>query len=89
MIQIEKMVQTCWACPSQWDGWDKKGSYYYFRYRHGYLRVEDNKHRILYRSCLGDDLDGLMEYEELKEHLRYVMSLPDDCSEKEPDYSIP
>jgi hypothetical protein len=40
MITITKMTETCGGCPSQWDGWDEDGAYYYFRYRWGYLRVD-------------------------------------------------
>jgi hypothetical protein len=40
MINIVKMVETCGGCPSQWEGWDDEGAYYYFRYRWGYLRVD-------------------------------------------------
>lgn len=35
MIKIVRAVQTCTACPSQWDAWDEEGNYYYLRYRHG------------------------------------------------------
>lgn len=35
MITITRAVQTCMACPSQWDAWDADGNYYYLRYRHG------------------------------------------------------
>ena len=40
MINIVKMIETCGGCPSQWDGWDDEGAYYYFRYRWGYLRID-------------------------------------------------
>ncbi len=40
MARITKMVRTCFAAPSQWDGWDEEGFYYYFRYRGGSLTVE-------------------------------------------------
>lgn len=30
-----EVVQTCRACPSQWDAWDQDGQYYYLRYRYG------------------------------------------------------
>lgn len=40
MINIVKMVETCGGCPSQWDGWDDQGVYYYFRYRWGFLRID-------------------------------------------------
>lgn len=29
------VVETCAACPSQWDAWDVDGNYWYLRYRHG------------------------------------------------------
>lgn len=35
MITIVRVVETCVACPSQWDGWDTEGKYYYLRYRFG------------------------------------------------------
>lgn len=32
-IVIVRAVQTCLACPSQWDAWDANGQYYYLRWR--------------------------------------------------------
>jgi hypothetical protein len=34
-IILAKIVQTCLACPEQWDAWDVDGNYWYLRYRHG------------------------------------------------------
>jgi hypothetical protein len=34
-IALKRVVQTCCACPSQWDAWDAEGRYYYLRYRSG------------------------------------------------------
>jgi len=34
-MKIIRAVQTCIACPSQWDLWDEEGNYYYARFRHG------------------------------------------------------
>lgn len=34
-VIIVKAVETCPACPSQWDAWDLDGHYWYLRYRHG------------------------------------------------------
>jgi hypothetical protein len=34
-VIIVEAVQTCEACPSQWDAWDADGYYWYLRYRHG------------------------------------------------------
>lgn len=35
MTTIVKAIQTCFACPSQWDAWTDDGRYLYLRYRHG------------------------------------------------------
>jgi len=32
-VIIVKAVQTCEACPSQWDAWTADGQYLYLRYR--------------------------------------------------------
>lgn len=39
-ITIVKAVQTCIACPAQWDAWDDQGRFWYLRYRyaHGQAR---------------------------------------------------
>lgn len=34
-VILARVVQTCWACPSQWNAWDVDGNYWYLRYRHG------------------------------------------------------
>lgn len=34
-IVLVKVVETCVACPWQWDAWDADGQYYYMRHRHG------------------------------------------------------
>lgn len=35
-VRIVKAVQTCTACPSQWDSWTDDGKYLYLRFRHGF-----------------------------------------------------
>lgn len=32
---LARVVQTCWACPAQWDAWTTTGQYLYLRYRFG------------------------------------------------------
>lgn len=32
-VILTKVVETCGACPSQWDAWDLDGNYWYLRYR--------------------------------------------------------
>ncbi|MFG3382194.1 hypothetical protein [Streptomyces sp. NPDC047999] len=38
--KLTRVVQTCSACPSQWDAWTADGQYLYLRYRHGEGSVE-------------------------------------------------
>lgn len=35
IVVIVRAVQTCLACPSQWDAWTDTGQYLYLRYRGG------------------------------------------------------
>lgn len=35
MIILVKAIETCSAAPSQWDGWDFEGRYWYMKYRSG------------------------------------------------------
>lgn len=32
-VILVKVIETCGACPSQWDAWDADGNYWYLRYR--------------------------------------------------------
>lgn len=60
--KVKHCIQTCSACPSQWDIYTDEGEYIYARYRWGRLTVtlnpwrEDSKE--LCRKDIGDDLDG-------------------------------
>lgn len=82
--KIIKIVRTCAACPSQWDGWDKDGTYFYFRYRHGVLRVDREEERAISKKEIVQGPDGFMTYDELKDHLKDVMDLPEQ--EDNPEY---
>jgi hypothetical protein len=81
MTTITKMIETCGGCPSQWDGWDEDGAYFYFRYRWGYLRVDshdpDGRPTTIFGKEVGDGMDGVMSYEALKFHLEGVLELPE------------
>lgn len=67
IIKIIKCNKTCFACPAQWDMWDIDGTYYYVRFRFGYLIVE--KDTVFGDLVLGiqtdDDWNGFMENEEM------------------------
>lgn len=39
-ITLARVVQTCGACPSQWDAWTADGQYLYLRYRFGVGTVD-------------------------------------------------
>lgn len=74
-ITLVRVVQTCWACPSQWDAWDVDGQTYYLRYRSGVGTVEAvltptttpeslNDARLVARFQHDDRLAGYIELEE-------------------------
>ena len=69
MIELVKVIETCMACPSQWDAWDAEGNYYYLRFRFGRGSVsrdhDDRKAIITFRH--GDDLSGCLELGEFIE----------------------
>lgn len=65
---VVDLRQTCYACPSQWEGRLADGREVYVRYRHGVLRM-DIDGRTAYRLEHGDGLDGFMTTEEMMRHL--------------------
>lgn len=73
-LTLVRLVLTCPACPSQWDGFDAAGNYYYIRYRGGWLAVEKAATRAEWwhgRSATiftldhRDGLDGAMDHPEM------------------------
>ena len=86
MINIVKMVETCGGCPSQWDGWDGDGVYYYFRYRWGTLRVDraqsqdvwPREAETIVSTGYGDGLSGVLDYSMLGHLVSETMTLPSD-----------
>lgn len=88
MINVVEYRQTCVACPSQWEGTTDKGEFVYARYRHGFLRVEvapsyESWEKAWGRTDFtvvsgeyGDDLDGFMTDEELRERTQGVITWP-------------
>lgn len=67
-MKIKTLIQTCAACPSQWEGKLESGEDIYIRYRWGVLRIDINGQTV-HKEFLGDDLDGYLSTEELKQHL--------------------
>lgn len=73
-LKIVRAVQTCFACPSQWDAWTDTGQYLYLRYRHGWGAVwahESDDYRSWEPGQApvaefeeGGEFDGVIELEE-------------------------
>jgi hypothetical protein len=87
--KVVALRQTSVACPSQWEGTLEDGRAVYVRYRYDWLSVgvgddvdqavhSGSTDRALYAGCVGAGLDGFMDLEELKFHLRGVLAFPVD-----------
>lgn len=73
IMTLTKVVQTCFACPSQWDAWTTTGQRLYLRYRWGigtvnaYTDVDGNDLTTTVRVTTfntGDSLDGTISLED-------------------------
>lgn len=66
IVTITRAVQTCAACPAQWDAWDQDGRYLYLRYRngHGTARREDAACELVAEFSTGDSYDGVISLED-------------------------
>lgn len=66
MIVLTKVVQTCSACPSQWDAWDADGNYYYLRFRfgHGKISKENSWPDFLADFTEDDEWAGCIDLQE-------------------------
>lgn len=72
-IKVTKIVQTCSACPSQWDMWDEKENYYYIRYRWGQLRVDSPHGNTIFRKTLDESgWDGVLSTEDMQQILSHM-----------------
>lgn len=61
---LVRAVQTCMACPSQWDAWDASGQYYYLRFRSGLGSVEIAESAEAYvRTPRGEMPKGIASFE--------------------------
>jgi len=91
MWKVTNIVETCFACPSQWEGKTEDGHTIYIRYRWGHLSVrvsystsEDISDAVMGKEIIslsyGDGMSGVMSYEELKYLCRDVLELPDEVN---------
>lgn len=60
------LKQTCYACPSQWEGTTSNNEDLYIRYRHGFFRVDINGETVFSKELSNQD-DGVLDTEEMKE----------------------
>jgi hypothetical protein len=75
-----RAVQTCFACPSQWDAWTSDGTYLYLRYRSGHGTVQDKDNRVVASFTHGDEFAGHMG---LREFCRRAgVGLASECGER-------
>jgi len=70
--KLVKLVQTCFACPSQWEGKLDDGRMIYIRYRWGVLSIsvspeptDDIMDAVggeeIFGTIMGDGFDGYLE----------------------------
>jgi hypothetical protein len=74
--RVATMVQTCWACPAQWELTLKDGREVYVRYRFGTLSITLNPwtedEEILWYEKFGGQWNGDLTAEDLMEHTKEV-----------------
>lgn len=63
-ILLAKVVQTCWACPSQWDAWTPDGRYVYMRFRWGHGTVTIKPWGTVAEFTTDDPMNGVISLEE-------------------------
>lgn len=82
MIKVKNIKQTCYACPSQWEGKTDNGERVYVRYRWGNLSIDINGNGF-YSESIGDGLAGVLGYDELKEYTKHLIEWPEHSEDKD------
>ena len=80
-----KLIQTCSACPSQWEGYIDEKEPVYIRFRYGYLSIrmgevgQDTMDAVvgkeIFGEQLGGGLDGVLSFEQLKKELEAILDI--------------
>jgi len=82
-MKVKNIIQTCGACPSQWEGTLEDGRMFYARYRWGGLSVRISEKstndsmeavrgkEVLYEN-IGDGYDGVLDQSVLVENMTKV-----------------
>lgn len=70
--KAKHVVQTCFACPSQWNVYTN-GPTLYVRYRYGWLSAATREDGCVgedfFGAHVGDDLSGVMSTSEMQDFL--------------------
>lgn len=61
--------RTCIACPTQYELYDKEGTEYYFRLRHGYARFDCEDTGETLASGNMEGMDGYCTFEDIRKWL--------------------
>jgi len=73
MKTVIKIKQTCYACPSQWEGMTDDGKDVYIRFRWGSLRLDIDGKTVAEMNVGDDDINGFIDLSQardcLKEHV--------------------
>ena len=88
--KIKNLVMTCGACPTQWDAVTEEGENVYIRYRWGKLTAHfvENGFPLkgsysgeIYSERVGDEFHGVMDTEQMEEHLSGVLDFSNTTEE--------
>ena len=60
---------TCVACPTQYEIYDKEGTEYYFRLRHGFSRFDCEDTGETLASGVMEGMDGYCTFEDIRKWL--------------------
>ena len=77
--KLKELKQTCFACPSQWEGRTTDGRFVYVRFRHGRLSVGiantffEAIRQEDYVDMHGDHLDGFITTEEMLDRTGMIL----------------
>lgn len=74
-IKIKSFIQTCGACPSQWEGETTEGGSIYIRFRFGCFSVDLDGFQIYY-TVIGNDAyggDGVMDTEKMQQITAHIL----------------
>lgn len=72
-IKVKDLIRYSSFCPTQWDGETTNGEELYIRYRWGVLTIDLNGKEV-FSVKAGEEFDGVMSDEEMKEFTKPVIN---------------